>query len=138
MLGHCLRLAGQHRFVGVQFVLVDQPEVGRHAVAGGQHDDVAGDQLRRVELLAMAAPAHGYRGGDASRQSGQRPFGLGLLPVANEGIDQHDAENHAGVHDFTEGGGDRAGGDQHQDQRLHDLIGEAAPGWLAGSFGQAV
>ena len=42
------------------------------------------------------------------------------------------------VHPFAEPGGDAAGGDQHQHQRLRELFGEAAPGRFARRFGQPV
>ena len=56
-----------------------------------------GTSWRRVELLAMAAATDGDRRRHALRQRRQRAFGLGLLPVADQGVDDHDAENHAGI-----------------------------------------
>ena len=34
----------------MQFALVEQPQVGRNAVAGSEHDDVARHQSGRIEL----------------------------------------------------------------------------------------
>jgi hypothetical protein len=57
----------------------------------------------------------------------QRGFGATLLDEADDGVDDHDAEDDAGIHPFAEQGGDDARDDQHGDQRLDQLV-EQAPG----------
>ncbi len=125
------RFAGQHRLVGVQFTLVKQTQVGRDAIAGGQQDDISRHQFTGVQLFPVAVATHRDRGRNAARQRRERALGLGLLPVADDGIDQHDAKNHAGVYPFAECAGDQSGCDQYQYQRLRKLLGQALPGRLA-------
>jgi len=138
LLAHRLRFAGEQRIVGAQFMLLDEAQIGRQAIAGGKQDDIAGNQLAGVELLAMARPADRYRGRHAARQRSQRPFGLGFLPIADQCIDQHDAEDDAGVDPFAEHRGDQPGGHQDEDQGLRQLGGKAAPGRLAWTLAQAI
>jgi len=117
---------------------VHQAQVGRNTVTGGEQHDVAGHQLAGVELPAMPAPAHGDRRGDAACQGGQRPFRLGFLPVADQRIDQYDAEDHPGIDALAQPGRHRAGRDEDEDQRLRQLCREAPPGRLARPLGQPV
>ena len=86
----------------------------------------------------MPVATHGHWRRDAPRQSRQRPFGLGFLPVADHGVDEYDAKYYAGIDYFPQGAGDHAGGNQDEYERFRQLGGKASPGGHTGNFGQAV
>ena len=111
----------------MQFALVEQTQIGRHPVAGSENNHITGHQLAGLQALAMAAAPDRDLRCNALRQRRQRAFCLGFLPVADDRIDQHDTENHAGIRPFSEGGSDQASSHQHQYQRLGQLPKEAPP-----------
>ncbi|MPN18052.1 hypothetical protein SDC9_165410 [bioreactor metagenome] len=119
----------------MQFVLVQEAQVGGNPVAGCQYDDVARYEFAGIQLSAMSAAADGDRRRHAAGQRGECALGLGFLPVADQGIDQDDPEDDAGVDRFAKGGGDHTGGEQDQHQRLSELGGKALPCGLARAFG---
>ncbi len=52
----------------------------------------------------------------------ERPFGLTFLYETDKGVDDHHAEDDAGVHPMGEGGCDGGGNEQHVDQYIVELI----------------
>ncbi len=52
------RLAGEHRFIAFELASVQQPQVGRHQVAGSKEHDVARHQLGDVDRGRDATPEH--------------------------------------------------------------------------------
>jgi hypothetical protein len=53
-----LRFAGQRSLLDAQVAQFDQPQVGRHLVAGSKHDDIARHQLAGIDLLPPAVAHH--------------------------------------------------------------------------------
>ena len=107
---------------------MQQPHVGRHLVAGDKMNHVARHQMHRIDAMLAPAAQHGRLGGDHAGQRRQRRFGLAFLDEADDGIDDDHAQNHAGVGPLAKEGGDGAGGDQHQHQRLQHLVEQPAGG----------
>ena len=104
---------------------LDQPQIGRHPVAGSQQHHIAGHQhVGAKTVLAALAQDHRFTG-QRSRQRRQRRLRLAFLNVTDGGVDQHHAEDHAGIDPFAEHRRDAAGENQHQHQRLHQLFGES-------------
>jgi len=131
-------LAGERGFIAAQLLDLQQPQVGRHAVARGQQHHIAGHQVCSVDLLALAiAQHHGMR-----RQHGadgiQRRFGLALLHKADGGIDQHRRQQHTGVHPVAEKGRDHRCGQHDVQQHVVELQQQAQPGTAPGGRLQAV
>ena len=110
--GHGLRhrqgLARQQRFVALQVLALQQPQVGRDAPAGFDHDDVAGHQLARVDLVSFAGADHRRPRLLQPPKRRRRPAGRIFLDSADHAVDQkHDADE-GGVADVAE---------RHRDQR---------------------
>ena len=122
------RLAGQRRLVDVQLALAHEAQVGRHLVAGLQQHEVAGDDLGRRQAQRLARAHHRRLGRHRLRQRLDGGDRLGLLDVADERVEEHDAEDHGGVDPVPENERDDAGGDEDEDQRLLELQRAGAPG----------
>ncbi len=115
------RLAGERGLFDAQVLHREQPQVGRHAVAGGEHDDIARHQFGGVDLAPAAIADHvGMR-----RQHGanrvQRRFRPAFLDEADDRIDDHCGDQHAGVHPVAEQGGDRRRAQHHVQQHVVEL-----------------
>ena len=122
--GH--RFAGQGRLVDQQATRMHQAQVGRHAVAGFQQDDVAGHQAGHIHHLPVTAAQHPRGRREHRLQGRQRLFGLALLDEADQGIDQHYRHDHRRVDMVAEQSGQHRRGDQEQDQRVVELLQESA------------
>ena len=105
---------------------MQQAQVGRHAIAGFQQDDVAGHQAGHVHHLPLAATQHPRGRRQHGLQGGQRLFGLALLDETDQGIDQHHRHDHRRVDVVAEQSGQHRRGDQEQDQRVVELLQESA------------
>ena len=96
------RFAGQRRFVDVQIALVQQAQIGRHAVAGLQQHHVAGHELRRGNPQLLTAAPHRGLGDDHLRQRVDGLLRFRLLEVADDGVDEDDAENDRRIHPLAQ------------------------------------
>jgi hypothetical protein len=124
------RLAGQRGFVDLQVAALQQAQVRGHLVARGQQDDIARHQLRGVDLLLFPGAQHRGCRGQRAREGRQRAQRLALLDEADDGVEQDDAEDHAGVDPGPEHDLDDDRGQQDVDQRLMELQQEAQQGPL--------
>jgi len=87
--------AGQSRFVHAQILDGDEAQVGGHLVARAQNHDISGDQFGSRHA-ARGARSDDHRLGDHGiGQRFERPGCLGLLDVADNGIDQDHADDDA-------------------------------------------
>ena len=128
-------LAGQLCLVDEEVVGLQHPGIGGHQVAGTQQHHVARNQLGHRELARRSVAQHGR---------GQRHFQrqpLGALPGT---VLLHEIQRHAHEHDQRDDDGagaipgqcgQRAGGQQHQHQRVAQMGQELQqhrplPGWL--------
>jgi hypothetical protein len=73
---------------------VQQACVGEDGVAGLEHDDVAGDQLARLDVPLVAVADHAGRAGRERAEREERSLGAALLERANAGVDEDDDEHH--------------------------------------------
>ena len=131
-------LAGKLGFDGAQLLAKDDAQIGRHLVAGGEPDHIAGYQMHRIHAPPVASPQHGDLGRQGARQCRQRGLGLAFLQVADHRVDYHHAENYRAVDPFPQAGSDDAGTDQHQHQWFRQLAQEARQRAAPGRFAQAV
>ena len=132
------RLAGQRRLLDAQVDGLDQAQVGRYAVARAQAHDVARHQVVGLDLGPLTvAPGMGMHR-EHLADAGERLLGLALLDEADDGVDDHHAEDDAGVDPVAEGGGDRRGAEQHVDEHVVEVLEEALQQPVPGRLGQAV
>ncbi len=96
------RFAGQRRLLDPQIALTQEPQVGRHTVAGLQQHDVAWHELRRGDSQLLAATPHRGLGDDHLRQRLDGFLRLCLLDVADDGVEEHDAEDDRRIDPFAE------------------------------------
>ena len=119
--------AGQSRFIDLQVAAVKQTQVGGHLVAGLQQDDVAGHQLGGGDSPHLTGPQDtGFRQCRLSQRR-QRLRRAGLLQKSDEGVDEDDAKDHAGIHPFFQDRRDRRRRQQDVHQRRVELQQEPHP-----------
>ena len=103
-LGKRVRLlADRHGFAGqrglrdAQTGRIDQSAIGGNRIALGENDDVAGNHVSGIDAHDPAATQHrSLRGGHLRKRLDGR-LGLGLLHVAEHGIDDKNQHDHDGV-----------------------------------------
>ena len=137
-LVHRDRFAGQRRLLDLQSLGPQNPQVRRDLVAGLQLHQVAGHQLRGVHGdQPAAAPGHGV-GREHPPDGLQGVLGLALLHESDGRVDEHDAQDDAGVEPVPQQGRDPRRRQQHVDQQVVEL-GEEAQQRAAGlGLGQSV
>jgi hypothetical protein len=117
---------------------LDQAQIGRHLVARLQLHQIARHQgfgFQRHQ--PSVAPDHGV-GREHLTDRLERVLGLALLHEADGGIDEHHAEDDAGVEPVLQQRRDRTGGQQHIDEDVVELTQEAQQGTLALGFREEV
>ncbi|MCY1505420.1 hypothetical protein D9M68_396360 [compost metagenome] len=137
-LFHRQGFPGERRLVDAQFLAGQQAQVGRHPVAGCQQHQVAGHQVGGAQLLAPALADHRGAGGQHAADGVQRRFGPAFLDETDHRVDQHGAEQHAGVDPLAERGGDQRGGEHHVEQDVVELQQQAQQRAAAAGRRQAV
>lgn len=116
------RLARQRALVQEEVLGREQAPVRRHEVPGGELDDVAGHDLPRRDLANGAVPAHGGDLAHALAEAGGRALGaVGLREVEGDAEHEHQRDDDR-ADDLPEGGGDRAGEEEDQ----HERVGQVA------------
>ncbi len=124
VLLHGSRFPGKRGLLGAQIGHVQEPRVRWDAVAGAEDDDVAGHDLGGGDVNRLPAPED--RGG--RRRHGlectHRPLGPVFLVEAQEGADDHDAEDDRGVQRVPEDERKRRGADEQNDEEVLELVEE--------------
>ncbi len=139
-LGDRKRFTGQGGLVGFQRDRLQHPAVGRHGVAGVEHDHVTGHQV--VGGYHPFGAGSADPGGDRrpGQQLGQGLFGVALVDRADQrGSADHPADE-GSVDERTEAGGEHRPGGEHRGERVGQLVDEgpqqaARAGCLAGAGG---
>ena len=154
LLAHWHGFAGQAGLGDAQRCGCEQSPIGRHRVAFAQHENIAGNDLGRVDAADLAAAQHG---GLRCGHLGQRVdglLGLRLLQVAQHRVhdqNQHDNDGIEGqrlaalsarlrIRPLNEPRDQRnqRGGKQQVDQRILELLQELLPFRRFGAAGQLV
>ncbi len=129
----CLRvLARRRRFAGERGLLrlevggLQNARIGRHAVARGDHEDIAGHELIRLDFDRLAAAQDRRLRGRQGTQRLQSAFGPILLEEADEGVQDDDGKNHPAVEAMPGCEGDGGRDQEDVDQRAGKLRQEDA------------
>jgi len=88
--------------------------------------------------LLSSLASDGRFGPEHPGQGADGPLGLGLLEMADDGIDQDDPEDHAGIDVFAEQGGLGRGDEEDVDEDLMELEQELLPPGGSGPFGHLI
>lgn len=133
-----LALLGRNRFAGERGLLdqqparADQTEIGRNAVSGLDHDDVAGHEVgHRYRDPAPVAQRGGLRRHELADRA-QRLLGLAFLDMADDRVDQHHRGDDARIDGVAQHGRSDGGGEQDVDQRVVELREKAEQRMAAG------
>ncbi len=118
------RFPGQRRLVELQAARADQAQVGRHAVARLQQDDVARHDGLGRNGGAAAVAEHRGTWVDHAADRGQGVLGPALLDEADDGVDQDHRQDDRRVDDVTQKGGDQRRTQEDVDQQVVDLAGQ--------------
>ncbi len=111
-------LAGQQTFVDEEIPGLNDPAVGRHQVSGGEHDNVAGNELigANGDLPAIAQSLLFQRHRDLELIGGL--FGPVLLHAVEQNTEQHHGRNDYQAGNIAGKRGDCGRGEQYQHQRI--------------------
>ena len=121
------RLSGQHGFVALELVRLQQPHVGRDHVADAQGHDITGHEVAHVEELLGAVAPHQGLVADVGVQRGDRDLGAVLVDKAQPDAQDHDRGDDPAIDAVTRGRGHGRGGEQQEEQRVAELPGEDTP-----------
>ena len=92
-----------------------------------QQHDVAGHKFLGGDAELPAGAAHGAFRGDHAGKGFNGLLRLGFLEIADDGVNQHNGEDDAGVHPFAEERGDTTGGNENVNERLVELLEKLQP-----------
>ena len=137
-LGHRHRFPGERGFGQLQLGTVDQACVGAYGVAGRQQQHVARHQFGGGQGLFLAFAQHPHLQAGQAAQRGHRTFGAAFLQGANDGIDQHHQQDHAGIAPVPQRQGQQGGGQQQVDERAAELVQQQMPERPGRRLGQGV
>ena len=135
---HGLGFAGQCRFFDAQLARFEQAQVGGDFVAGAEQHDVADHELFRRDLAALTVAQHRRVEREHVADGVQRTFRLAFLDHADDGVDEHHADDHAAIHPMGEQGRDRCRDQQHVDEDVVELAGETQQQAVFARGGQTV
>ena len=121
------RLAGERGLVDLEINGLDQPGVGRDPVAGGQSDNVAGDELAGRDVSLLPIPQHGGGGRGHLAQGLDGPLGAILLHKPEEHGEEHDHGDHQRLEAVPEERRERHRDEQDDNQDVLELRREDLP-----------
>ncbi len=120
-------LACQRRGIDLDVVGRGQRHVGRHPIAGRQHDDVAHDDVGGVDHHRLAVAAHDHAGRQQVAQALRGPLGALFLNEREHTVDDDDHEDrHAQLRHAGDDGEDPCD-PQHQGEEVGELSDQLAP-----------
>ncbi len=137
-LGHRMRFAGQRRFGDFGRMGDEDAGVGRHAVAGFEQQNVAGNQVDGGNHGLVPGPAHPGNRRQHVAQGGQRRLGPVLLEEAEGGVDEDDDGDDHGILEVADNAGQHGGTEENDDEKTAELVDELKPGRTRRFFGQLV
>lgn len=126
------------RLVDMEVLRFEQPQVGRHPVAGGQQHHVARYQAFGVQRLALAVAQDQGMQRKHVADGVQRVGRLALLDETDQRVDHHRQEDYRTVHPEAEQRGDQRGEQHHVQQDVVELPQQAQQRPLAFRRGQSV
>ncbi len=114
-------LSRERRLGDLERRRLDEPRVGPDGVSLRDEEEVARDEVAGLDLLlAAAAEDPGLEPREAP-QGRERPLGAAFLERADDGVEEHDAQDHRSVRGSGEREGDRRGAEQEVDERALEL-----------------
>ena len=117
-LAHGNGLARQQRFIGLQIVALDERCIGRHAVALGQHDEIATHHFPPGDAFALAvANDQRTRAGEVAKRL-QHAFGAGFLHHRDQDRHGGEGEQDDGFLQVAEHQVDHAAAEEQRQHRL--------------------
>ena len=116
-----LGLTGERGLVDAQVALGDDSRVGRHPVAGLEHEDVAHDDLGGVDHPHLAVAQHARARAREPAQRVERRLGAVLLEHADDDVRDDDEHDDDGVEDLACEQRDHARAREQVHHRVRDL-----------------
>ena len=122
-----MRFACECGFFGLQVVRHQQAAIGGHTVAGFHQHDVARHQLAGVHINDLPVAAHPGARCQHLLERRQRALSPVLLPKPQARIQKHDDENDRCVLQVANGPGQPRCKQQHDDQKILELVNKLEP-----------
>jgi hypothetical protein len=126
--------AGQDRFFDCEFDRFQDFAIAGYMLTGIKNNNVAGDQLTYLDLLAGAVSNHCRRWLEQALERGIGPLRLVLLHKAQGGVEQHDDHNDCKVAVFADSQRYPGGCQDDIDERIPELVDQDSPS--RGLFGR--
>ena len=133
-----MRFAGEGGFRHLGGMGGQHARIGRNAVAGLEQQEVAGHEMLRGHERRPGAATHACDGRQHVLQRRQRRLGAMLLEEAECGVEQHHDGDDDRVLEVADRAGQHGCADQHDDEKVPELVEELAPRWARRLFGEAV
>ena len=110
--------AGQRRLDEEQVFCRQEPHIAGDHVAGGEFDNVAGNELLERDFFGLAAPDHGSGDADHRFELGGCGVRLGFLDKAERYSQDHHQQHHRAGPEIPGGERERRQDDQQNHQRV--------------------
>ena len=124
---HHRRFAGQNRLFHPQVMRFDNPQVSRDAIAGADHDDIAGYQSGcRDRFMVALTNDHRFAGKHVANAL-KRFFRVALLNMADQGVNHRHAQDHQSIHPVPHDRRQQRRRQQHIDQHIVKMRQKAQP-----------
>ena len=132
------RFAGKDRFLNLQAVCLQQPQVGGYLVPGFQQHHISCHQGVAINRLALAVAQYRCPRGQHAANGRHGLFRLAFLNKADRGVGEDDGQNDRRVDQVAEGCRDHGRPQEHVDQDVVEVQQEAQDRAALSGFGQTV
>ena len=119
-------LAGEGEIVGGELMALDQPDVGRHGVAGFQKHDIPRHEVAFLDLAADAVADDPRARQYQLLEPFEEPLCLVFLVESYDCVDQDDGDKNRSSAQIVEVIGKRGGDEQQADKQIVELVQEHA------------
>ena len=117
-----LRFPRERRLIHLQGEVLDDSTISRNDIPSLQQDDVAADQVCRIDDLLLSIPDHASGGGGEFLQAFQRFLRLDSLGSTQDGIQDQDGDDHQGAFQVAGSSRDQCRNDQDDHQQILELL----------------
>ena len=94
---HRFGFAGEHGFIGRQFMRVNQQAIGRNTVAFGEYQHIFANHIPSGDTLSLAAADHQGAWARHIPQRSQRIVGAALLKCGHPHDDEYEGQQYQGL-----------------------------------------
>ncbi len=121
-------LTGERRLINLQVLLVDESGVGRDNVPLTEHDNIAGHEIGRIDVLFGSVSSDRHTRSSHLPEGLKTPLGAILLNESEDAVRQQDSTDENGINDVSDQYRKDSGDQQDPDESTRELC-EENPQW---------